>query len=255
MKIKKAWMAIALSSALGFTGIATTCLPSPVAHAASTLKNPGKKQFGKNFGKNKIEAETWGDATFSTWINGLTPDEKTNIKSYAGSGYQDINEYLLQTKGVLSTNKKLNTKIQTLDQALDKAVVPEDITVYRRVTDMQFGINTDIESPLRAPGQKQIDRAVLRKIEGQFYGKEFLQEGYMSTSLSQDPHASFSKLPILLAISVPAGTKAGFIDTLSGYSQVELLLKRGYKFLYNGFDIEEDDNGTEYMVVDVMLVG
>ncbi len=238
-----------LTGSLLFTGIVsvTTLLAPETSYAI--------KSTTKNFKKNKIEAESWGDANFSTWINELSPDEKSTIKSYTGSGYQDINNYLIENKGALATNTKLNAKIQTLDQALDKAYVPEDITVYRRVTESHFGIDTDVETPLRAPGQNQINRDVLRKLESKFYGKTFTQDSYMSTSLSQDPdeNSSFKNMPILFRIAVDAGTHAGFIDALSGYGQVELLLKRGYTFRYEGFTIEENENGRESMVVDLAM--
>ena len=133
--------------------------------------------------------------------------------------------------------------------------MPEGITIYRRITDWQFSKEINTLCPIDDQHQfgKLIDRNAFSQIRKEVYGKTFTSDGYMSTSLSQNPHKSFAKPPILLKIFVPAGTNAGFINPISGYSQVELLIHHGYTFRYTSFNSEKESSVKEFVTVDVEL--
>ncbi|MEK4500026.1 ADP-ribosyltransferase [Bacillus sp. FSL R12-0069] len=252
MKKTKLWLLSFLVTSLVIVGVTNTSFFSKTTYAAQ--KSTFKKTFGKVFKKNKKAASDWGDQHYSKWIKNLSEGESKDLKGYTGSHYDSINTYLRTNKGKL-IGSAVDEKIKNIDSALKKARVPENITVYRRVTDWQFDKDVNTLRPQNEKHQfgKLIDRDAFSEIRKNFYNKTFTSDGYMSTSLSQDPHESFTKHPILLKISVPAGTEAGFIDKLSGYDQVELLIQRGYKFRYTSFDIEKDPSGKEYVTADVEL--
>ncbi|PEQ08699.1 ADP-ribosyltransferase [Bacillus toyonensis] len=252
MKQSKVWTRLFLLLSVVIMGIVSTSISCTPAYAVNT--STFKKTFGKVFKKNKKEALEWGDQHYSKWLKNLNEDERKDLKGYTGSQYDNINTYLRTNKGKL-IGSPLDQKINNIDLALKRAYVPEDITVYRRVTDLQFAKEVNTLRPQDDQHQfgKTIDRNAFSQIRQEFYNKTFSSDGYMSTSLSQDPHESFAKHPVLLKISVPAGTNAGFVDSISGYSQAELLIQRGYTYRYTSFDIETDSSGKEYVAVEVEL--
>lgn len=252
MKKAKIGRKIFLLTSLMTIGISSISFTNNITYAEKS--SIFKKAFGKVFKKNHKAALEWGDQQYARWLKNLNTEERKDLKGYTGSQYDSINTYLRTNRGKL-IGSPLDQKIKNIDSALKKAYVPEDITVYRRVTDWQFAKETNTLRPQDEQHQfgKMIDRDTFSQIRKEFYNKTFTSDGYMSTSLSQDPHESFAKHPVLLKISIPAGTNAGFIDSISGYSQAELLIQRGYTFRYTSFDIEKDSSGKEFVIVEVEL--
>lgn len=203
---------------------------------------------------NQVEkAEAWGQQTFKEWKESLTEKEGTAVKQYSASLYDAINEYLRENKGKLDIHTRLKNSIENLDSALEKAVVPQKVIVYRRITEQQFEKEYNW---LRNP-DGTINEKNVAELEQQFKGKTFEQHSYMSTSLIQDPNKSFgNRQPILLEIQIPKGTHAAFIGDLSKYpDQLELLINRGYIFQYNKFSIvvPPDIGKKPYLKIEVTL--
>ncbi|WP_410991219.1 ADP-ribosyltransferase [Bacillus cereus] len=244
MKKTKVWLLSFLITSFVIVGFTHTSFFSKTTYAAQD-----------GFKKNKTAALQWGDRHYSKWIKNLSQEESTALKGYTKSQYDEINTYLRRNNGKL-TGSKLDEKIKNIDSALQKAPVPENIIVYRRVTDLQFEKEVNTLRPQNQEYQfgKRVNMDAFSEIKNKFYNKTFSNHSYMSTSLSQDPHESFAKHPILLKISLPKGIHAGFIDKLSGYDQVELLVQRGHLFKYTSFYIEKDPSGREYVAVDVQLI-
>ncbi|ANS52026.1 hypothetical protein BM86_23785 [Bacillus thuringiensis] len=239
----------------------------------SDVANPNSKwrklKFTSNnevldFKMDAEDADIWGQFHFKGWIDQLTDVEKKVIKGYTGARYQDINNYLRNESEVNKPEKekrpvvephKVPGEIASIDSALNKSYLPENMVVYRRVTDEQFSKESNTIRPQDTSHNfgKIVDREALHAIRQQFVDTTFVSANYMSTSIAQDQHPSYAKHPVLLRIFVPEGIHAGFIDNLSGYSQSELLIQRGYAFRYTSFDIETNQSGTEYIVANVVL--
>lgn len=205
------------------------------------------------------KAESWGLQTFKEWKENLTTSEKDIVKGYTGSKYDPINEHLRKYEGKLGKegNEKVENQIKDLDAALKKSKIPQNVNVYRRVSELQFGKEYE-DYNLRQGGI--INKEKVAKLEGKFRGQTFNQHSYMSTSLVQDPHQSYSndRYPILLEITIPEGTQGAYIGDMSEYpGQYEMLINRGYTFKYEKFSIVKptraEDKGKEYLKVNLSL--
>ncbi|WP_242318978.1 ADP-ribosyltransferase [Bacillus cereus group sp. BfR-BA-01349] len=199
------------------------------------------------------EAENWGIQTFAKWKTNLTVSEKDIVSKYTRSLYDPINEYLRENNGILGRNTKLDKQITLLDAALKKSSIPQTLLVYRRVTEQQFGKDYNW---LRE-SDETLNKEKVLELEGQFKGKTFKQDSYMSTSLVQDPNSSFgNRQSILLEITLPIGTHGAYIAEMSKYpDQLELLINRGYTFKYNKFTVihPEEVGKKPYLKIDVSI--
>ena len=153
-----------------------------------------------------------GDA----WHAELGTNERNALGVYVGTGYVDINNTLRRgeshtltpTSAGGLTKEQVGFNIERLDAALSKASLKEATVVYRalepKLTEHLLGVNE---------------------------GSEFVDKGFISTSLSSDiAHAGFgssSTHPVIARIAVPAGYRAGY---LVQRREAELLLARGSKF-------------------------
>ncbi|QPS53436.1 hypothetical protein I6G54_28770 (plasmid) [Bacillus tropicus] len=216
------------------------------------------------------KAESWGVQTFKNWKENLTISEKDIITGYTGSKYDPINEYLRKYDGEIIPNiggdldkkskkalEKIENQIKNLDAALQKSKITENLIVYRRVSELQFGKKYE-DYNLRQNGI--INEEKVMELESNFKGQTFIQHNYMSTSLVQDPHQSYSndRYPILLEITIPEGVHGAYIADMSEYpGQYEMLINRGYTFKYDKFSIvkptREEDKGKEYLKVNLSI--
>ncbi|MEH7153011.1 ADP-ribosyltransferase, partial [Bacillus thuringiensis] len=213
-------------------------------------------QFKKD---EKEKATTWGEQAFKEWKEKLTVNDKDELYKYSASWYDDINTYLRTGKLSDDSSRKesaVKERIKAIDAVLTKGTVPQDVMVYRRITEQQFGE----ESNWLRNQDDTINEKNAAELEQKFKGKTFEQKSYMSTSLIQDPHQSFgNRQTILLEIKLPKGTHAGFLgedSKLTKYpDQLELLVNRGYTFQYDKFSIVNPtkDGEKPYLKIEVTV--
>lgn len=205
-----------------------------------------------DFDQRIAEAQAWADNNFKV-PDSLTNEEKQQINRYTGSTYDAINSYLLTNNGLGSDNK-LNGFIDKITSGISKSKAPDDLTLYRRVTEKQFGLEY---GDLRTPGGNgNINIPAYEKIKEAFTGKIITHHNFMSTSLAKDPHKSFGdRQAILLKINAPRNTEVLNVSSISKYpEQLELLVNRGYRIRYNNFSIIKSGI-KEYVEVDVDILG
>ncbi|HDL4506780.1 TPA: ADP-ribosyltransferase [Staphylococcus aureus] len=205
-----------------------------------------------DFDQNLGAAKSWADNKFPLPTE-LTNDEKTQIVRYTGSTYGPINEYLLNNSGLGSDNK-LNNQINLITSGISKSHAPDDLVLYRRVTEQQFGYSYgDLRDPA---GNGSINKENYQKIKDSFEGKIITHHNFMSTSLARDPHKSFGdRQAVLLKVKAPKGTEIMNVSGISKYpDQLELLVNRNYKISYDKFSIVSSGL-KEYVQVDVRILG
>lgn len=226
-----------------------------------------KKEKVKDFRKNKDNVQKWSDEHYQKILDSkLNKKQKDKLRDFTASRYDPINEYLRITNGKLldpskketlgnykiSQIKRLNEEINEITTAIKKTPTPWIVNVYRRESDFRFGMDNELRNSIEG----KIDRAAFRKIKDQFEGRAFIQDSFMSTSLTQDPHKSYGpdRYPVLLKIKIPKGTEATYIAELSKYpDQMEFLINRGSMFKYDQFKIIAE-NGKETVLVEVSLI-
>lgn len=139
---------------------------------------------------------------YAPWVASLTEIERQAIAAYKGTEGRLINAALRRDK----VTGLLRQIIEPLDQALARATVPTDLTVFRGVRDLSF----------------------LRSVK---IGDVIEELGYTSTSLRRKTAKDF-RGDGLLVISVPRGYHAGYVHHVPAVTnrQMELLLPRGARF-------------------------
>jgi hypothetical protein len=141
------------------------------------------------------------------WAEDLTATEKDAVSHYASAGYANINAHL---RGKKTTKTPSNDEIERLTKALDKASLPEAVTVYRGIS-KSLKLRPDME---------------------------FQDKGFMSTTTSFRNAVIFTGLQgpegkgAVLELKVPKGYRAAHIAGKFGAieSENELLLQRGARF-------------------------
>lgn len=192
-------------------------------HGTSVIEDVvenGKKHF-KKF-RNSIEANEWATINFKEWLSSLSDAELEALKYYTGNDYWKINKYLRY-----GVDTGVDTEIiENIRSALSKAVVPEDITVYR---------GTDLNAIQRYLQYDEIGNINYNAMKGTV----IMDEGFMSTSIIKD---SAFKDVVSWEIEVPAGTHAGYLENITQVSgEYEVLFNSGQKLLITDVLVEENN--------------
>lgn len=188
------------------------------------------------------------------WYEKLTEEERGVIFRYSTGDNMDASSY---TRGLYKTNfpeeiKYYEKLINSMDSALYKFELDRDIKVYRSVQGnfyRQFGLNENDVYTLDKFRIGNEENIVNYK---EMFGKEFIDKGYVSTSLNinepfrlngEDTHTLFE-------INVKKGTKGAYLGKNSAIaSQEEFLLSRNTKFKIKELEIKGvnyiDDYGQE----------
>ncbi|HBF37149.1 MAG TPA: hypothetical protein DDW50_07495, partial [Firmicutes bacterium] len=177
----------------------------------------------------KIDAETWGNKYFRTWEMNLSPTEKQAITDYTGDEfYPNINRTLRGLEKEFNPGN--HERVTQITNALNKASMPEGVTVYR-------GVGKDALGELKDLAPEQL------------IGKVIEDKAFMSTSLVSE---SAFKQPVTFIINVPKGVNGAFIGNMSHYGskEVELLLNKGQKMVIQ----KVIDPGTNHMKIICELI-
>lgn len=139
---------------------------------------------------------------------------------------KQIREALLNGKKLKLTNEILN-----LDMAMRKSKIPEDVTVYRCSTPMDFGLPMETDDFIKM-----------------FYkeGELFRIPIYPRTTLRKDFAKQYARAcikknirPIIFKINLPKGTRAIYLDDMDGiargirnWNEQEIALERNRTFKF-----------------------
>ena len=151
------------------------------------------------------------DAWTKDWLRGISDVEKSGVRTYTGSAYTDMNEYL---RGQRKTTRYAN-EIKACQSALSKASLPQETIVrrgsgYNMLNDLGLG-------------------SVTPQNKGNFIGAIVTDKGFVSTSPS--PHGGFSG-SIEYVIKLPQGSQAMYVDSISRFQgEEELLINCGGKYM------------------------
>ncbi|QLY82151.1 ADP-ribosyltransferase [Clostridium intestinale] len=158
--------------------------------------------------KSAKEANSWGKASYKSWLDSLTTKERVALTKYTGEVfYSNINDTL---RGFGSFNGANGTYCDLLTSALEKAITPEDILVYRGTSKMMLG---------------ELRNLPVNQLEG----KIIEDKAFMSTSLVE---GEIYDSNLILYMNVPKGAHGAYIGNLSFLqNECEFLLNRGYRML------------------------
>ena len=168
--------------------------------------------------KNDLrEMEKWTN----NWLSTITSTEKAGVRTYTGSAYENMNNYL---RG-LNSSTRYEAEIKACKKALEKASLPRE-TIVRR-----------------GSGYNMLKELGLGKItpetKSKFVGGIVQDKGFVSTS--PDAHGGFSG-SIEYVIRLPQGSQAMYVAPISKFSsENELLINCGGKYIVE--DVEFDSYG------------
>lgn len=180
-------------------------------------RNPGKLTTilsGGNSDKKKISfeddnrsAQEWCNKTFK---NAYTAIELENLTIYSGSGSKELNKKLY-TGSKLSPNHE--EMVKSLDMAISKNKVSEDVVVYRAVDKKAM--------------QSYLNGRTLRK------GLNFTADAYSSTSVCSNNRylRTRPELEYVFKLTAKAGTQAASLEKFTMvHEEYELLFGRGSQY-------------------------
>lgn len=161
------------------------------------------------------EANGWARRFYKAWVEALSPEEYAALEEYKKEGFRSLNRGLRNHNGNLSMlPEEDRMRAERLDTALEKAApLGEPVVVYR-------GRLPDAVLEAFEMGEEET-------LLGQVFG----DPAYTSTSLASDIAGAYcgsSRYPESVGeITLPRGTKAGYVDAVFDKAQAELLLPRG----------------------------
>jgi hypothetical protein len=163
------------------------------------------------------EAEGWARRFYGAWVARLSPKEHSALQEYKREGFRSLNRGLRDHDGDLSMlAAEDRLRAEGLDAALHRApTLDRPVVVYRgRLPD----------AVLEAFEEGEEDT-----LQGQVFG----DPAYTSTSLGSAiarEYGGSSRYPNSVGkITLPRGTKAGYVDAVLDKGQGEMLLSRGAK--------------------------
>lgn len=199
------------------------------------------------FGADKEAADAWADEFYGDpgWYGG----QREALNNYQATAYRSINQYL---RGQVPEENRewfadrYDFDIELIQSAIDNAKPLESaVTVYRGVSQRMFDEYT-----------------------GDIIGMTFRDDGFSSTSLFENiaanaaGHSGFltSTEPILLEITLPAGTRAAPMMMAGGSmasAEAELLLSAGSTFKVVGETVREVNDLSvikDYRIIKMLLI-
>jgi hypothetical protein len=160
-------------------------------------------------------ADGWAHLFYGSWVEGLSRWERSALEEYKREGFRSLNRGLRDHDGDLSVlPPEERLRAEGLDAALEKApTFDRPVVVYRgRLPDAVLEAFEEGE-------------------EGTLIGQVFGDPAYTSTSLRSGiaiEYGGSSRFPESVGkITLPRGTRAGYVDAVFDKGQSELLLPRG----------------------------
>lgn len=200
--------------------------------AEQSLKRLIKKEESKNISKLSIDKSSKSDKSNVSKSSTLTASNLVTYSDKLLSTINDeqlsaINQYTdesIQINTYLHTGKmredptlekdEIDNIVNKIDSVFKKASIPEDITVYRGITN--FELSKMSNSALKV-------------------GSKYVPSAFVSTSYDKNVAEEFSqgKNPAILEINLPKGTKAIALENhadAENKSEKEILIARNTEF-------------------------
>lgn len=175
---------------------------------------------------------------YADWAKNLPHTEYAALGDYQGSNYRDINDYLRKTEAGKSASIDAANKqnIDRITRALNKARLPEDMTLYRGVNGPE-GIKNeaDIKAMIAENGGKYYDGAFLSTSINQDFAANWAAKahyiGDVSNKLAIDGYHGY-----VLKIQTPKGARAAYVNaaTHSMSGEYEILFQRNARIELTG---------------------
>lgn len=200
-------------------------------------KAPAKDTGEVNMLADPSSAMKWGSETWETYSNIMDPEISGPLHTYTTNAFHKINNALRSSKGQKAHSQKF---LSDIDKSFAKVPRnPEPIMLHRGTSRHQFIGNCLTGEVTSNPAS--------------WVGKEFIEHGYMSTSLGGS--AAFGG-EVRMHIHVPTGNKMAYVgpDSPSRHSNVisqypserEMILQRGTRFTVT--KIEQNGGTTDVWV-------
>ncbi|HDX9614652.1 TPA: hypothetical protein ROY01_005861 [Bacillus toyonensis] len=208
-----------------------------------------------DFAKDGNAASQWAEENLKGYAEKLNADEKAEIDLYTTGNYSTINSYLRDPEGSHYQDKEgLKKRIDLISSGLQKLSLPTDIVVYRRTGADTF--KPDPNNPsLKFDFNNPKDIESFKK---QYEGSINEEKAFLSTSLVRDPdlYSNFMQKRILMRITLPKGTHAGFLPALklgTYQGENEMLLDHGYQYKIDKIGTVETELSTGKKRTDVFV--
>lgn len=185
---------------------------------AKTTTSKTTGAFDANKWANSVQSNnlTKMEGWTNDWLSKISATERSAVRTYTGSAYDDMNSYL---RGLRSSTSYAD-EIKACQKALSKASLPQE-TVVRRGSG--YNMLKDIGLGNISPSEKS--KAI---------GAIVQDKGFVSTSPSA--HGGFTD-SIEYVIRLPQGSQAMYVAPISNFkSEKELLINCGGKYMIE--DIE-----------------
>ncbi|MBU4642187.1 ADP-ribosyltransferase [Bacillus toyonensis] len=214
-----------------------------------------KKLKALDFDKDVEAAEKWAEKNFNGYAERLNDEERNQIDIYTTGNYSTINSYLRNPdESQYHDKESLVKKIDTISGGLKKLGLPADIVVYRRT-----GADT-FKPDSNKPNQKFDfnNPTDIESFKKQYEGSIIEEKAFLSTSLVRDPdlYSNFMQKRILMRITLPKGTHAGFLPTLklgTYQGENEMLVDYGYSYKIDKIGTVETDLSNNRKRMDVFV--
>lgn len=190
----------------------------------------------------------YGIGNYSKWKDSLSSSELDALNRYVGDS-STINDYL---RGEGKGSTALVNQVRDIDSALNKASLPNNLTVYRGVGAGYLGMDLSSESSVKA-----------------LVGKTFKDSGYMSTSLSRNVSETYGagrKGGAVLKINAPKGSHGAYTDFVESSAaklreyaadgdagNIEYTFKRGSSLKITGYTKRTSSRGKQYFEIQAEL--
>jgi hypothetical protein len=156
-------------------------------------------------GANKAEDA----AVIKNALSALSESELNALTKYTGDDYKVINDYL---RGLADAPAEIKDTIKKIQEGLDKAYLPENMTIYRGTSPTELG---DLQGLLPKD----------------LVGQTFTQPSFLSTTIDKTIAEDFSK-GLIMIIHAPEGAKALDISSISSFrTEAEILFQSGTEML------------------------
>jgi hypothetical protein len=213
-KTMAATLALDTDGLQGISGLHVEPVLRQAATFLTDLVKPGASDPPGEFDADRVG---WARHFYEAWVEGLSPEEYSALDEYKKEGFRSLNRGLRDHDGDFSMlPPEDRRRAEGLDAALEKTPPLErPVVVYRgRLPDAVLeAFEADEEETL-------VDQV-------------FGDLAYTSTSLSSGiarEYGGSSRFPYSVGkITLPRGTKAGYVDAVLDKGQSELLLPREAK--------------------------
>jgi hypothetical protein len=206
--------------------------------------------------------ESYTSITSKAW-NKLNKFEKESLRDYTGKSYRQINAGLRNSTLQELENSGILENIKHIEKAINLSSIPQDVILHRYIQresiKKMMGLSDD---ELKSMLKGDLDAIV---------GKEYVEKGFSSTSVTELDNGVFSFRGVHLEIFAPKGTKGIYTEPFHTTqpswdgktipqqisNENELVLQRNTKFrvrevIEEGIDVFEQDKKTYRVKVEII---